>query len=363
MNMFTFGDYLETIMKVTPFARQLKNRKRIWMRIYIEKGVRSEQPTNLYLTGDKIKDKKNWKTAKDEATLIEASIIEGDLKSLRSKGKKIKVKKYLSIYLNNYTKKDRRMIKYSIEKFEAFIGHKQLNMNDLNNKHIKDFFDYLKSDEAGLSGETPNNYFTRFKKIIRAAIDDNFVDKNILDNIKMKSPRDSVKKEILTIDEIKLLNQVYWGNEEVKNAFLFACFTGLGYAELKKISWNRVNLKEKTLIVFREKTKEQIVNTLHTSAIKILELQKAKDYNTIFKLKSDNAVNKVLKNAVKKAKIEKSISFYCGRHSFAVNLLKNGANLKTVADCLGHTTTKHTLKYLNYVDELKEKAVNAIPEI
>ena len=350
-------------MKVTPFTRDLKDRKRIWLRIYIKSGDRREEPTNLYLTGNKAKDKEAMRFAELHAKEIERNIIANDLTFIPTKKNTIDAKKYLKIYLNSYTKKDKRMIRYSIEKFEDFLGNKQLKMIDLKNKHLKDYADYLKSDDAGLSGETPNNYFARFKKIIRAAIDDNLVDKNILDNIKMKSPRDSVKKEILTIDEIKQLKQVYWGNEEVKNAFLFSCFTGLGYAELKKIGWDRINLKEKTLIVFREKTNEQIVNTLHPSAVKILEEQKLKSYNTLFKLKSDTAVNKVLKNAVTQAKIEKSISFYCGRHSFAVNLLKNGANLKTVADCLGHTTTKHTLKYLNYVDELKEKAVNAIPEI
>ena len=348
-------------MKVTPFTRQLKDRKRIWLRIYIKSGDRREEPTNLYLTGNKVKDKEAVRFAELHAKEIERNIIANDLKFIPSKKNTIEIRKYLNIYLEKYTKKDKRMIKYSIEKFEDFLGSKALKVSDLTNKHLKEYFDYLKSDDAGLSGETPNNYFARFKKIIRAAIDDNLVDKNILDNIKMKSPRDSVKKEILTIDEISKLKEVYWGNEEVKNAFLFACFTGLGYAELKKIKWDRVNLKEKTIVVFREKTQEQIVNTLHPFAIKILETQKEKGFNTIFNLKSDTAANKVLKNAVTKASIEKSISFYCGRHSFAVNLLKNGANLKTVADCLGHTTTKHTLKYLNYVDELKGLAVNAIP--
>ena len=39
----------------------------------------------------------------------------------------------------------------------------------------------------------------------------------------------------------------------------------------------------------------------------------------------------------------------------------NGANLKTVADLLGHSTTQHTIKYLNYTDPLKEEAINKLP--
>lgn len=36
--------------------------------------------------------------------------------------------------------------------------------------------------------------------------------------------------------------------------------------------------------------------------------------------------------------------FHCGRHSFAVNILNNGANIKTVASLLGHSGLKHTEK-------------------
>jgi len=66
---------------------------------------------------------------------------------------------------------------------------------------------------------------------------------------------------------------------------------------------------------------------------------------------------------MKQAGIHKNISFYCGRHTFATQLLLNGANLKTVADCLGHTSTTHTVKYLNYVDALKTEAIGALPGI
>lgn len=36
--------------------------------------------------------------------------------------------------------------------------------------------------------------------------------------------------------------------------------------------------------------------------------------------------------------------FHCFRHSFAVNILNNGANIKTVASLLGHSGLKHTEK-------------------
>lgn len=53
--------------------------------------------------------------------------------------------------------------------------------------------------------------------------------------------------------------------------------------------------------------------------------------------------------------------FHCARHSFAVNILNNGANIKTVASLLGHSGLKHTEKYTRAVDKLKEEAINSLP--
>ncbi len=54
---------------------------------------------------------------------------------------------------------------------------------------------------------------------------------------------------------------------------------------------------------------------------------------------------------------------HCARHSFAVNILNNGANIKTVASLLGHSGLKHTEKYTRAVDKLKEEAINSLPEL
>ena len=70
-----------------------------------------------------------------------------------------------------------------------------------------------------------------------------------------------------------------------------------------------------------------------------------------------------LKYWVKRAKIQKHITWYCARHSFAVNILNNGANIKTVASLLGHSGLQHTEKYTCAVDELKQKAIDSLPEL
>lgn len=57
------------------------------------------------------------------------------------------------------------------------------------------------------------------------------------------------------------------------------------------------------------------------------------------------------------------ITFHCARHSFAVNVLNKGANIKTVSSLLGHTSLKMTERYLHVVDSLKQDAIDSLGEI
>lgn len=83
----------------------------------------------------------------------------------------------------------------------------------------------------------------------------------------------------------------------------------------------------------------------------------------IFSLPSYEMCSKAIRRWVKRAGINKHISWHCARHSFAVNILNNGANIKTVASLLGHSGLKHTEKYTRAIDSLKQDAINSLPKI
>ena len=55
--------------------------------------------------------------------------------------------------------------------------------------------------------------------------------------------------------------------------------------------------------------------------------------------------------------------FHCARHSFATNILSNGANIKVVASLLGHSDLRHTEKYVRAVDSLKQAAIDSLPAL
>lgn len=353
-------------MSVTLREKELKNGvKSLYLDIY-HNGQRSYEFLDIKID-PKIQSAQQKKELEEVAALIRANR-ESDLLTsgtgyIPKRKKQVSFSIYFQGYLNAYQKKDLRMIKGAFGQFEKFRGKKAYQMSDINLKLCKAFKEYLQSDIAGLSGETPKNYFTRFKKVLAAATEEGYFRENPASKIEWKGENnENLKKQVLSADEMKLLWNTHCGNDEVKRAFLFACNTGLGAAELRQLKWK--DLADNRLKVGRQKVETQEIHIrLSKTAIALLGERGKREEKAFNLTQSDNAINKVLKNWVERAEIDKHITMYCGRHTFAVQLLENGANLKTVADCMGHSSTKHTVKYLNYVDSLRDAAIDSLPDL
>lgn len=59
----------------------------------------------------------------------------------------------------------------------------------------------------------------------------------------------------------------------------------------------------------------------------------------------DRSLSEVLKQAVEKAKIKKTVTLHCLRHSYATQLLESGTNLRYIKDILEHRSSKTTEIY------------------
>ncbi|MER3318886.1 MAG: site-specific integrase [Allomuricauda sp.] len=283
--------------------------------------------------------------------------------------KKVTIPQYIEAYLANYRLKDIRSIKNALNKFQQYLreekGKPNLSMSSLNRLYIEGFKQYLLY-HAGLTGETPYSYWKRFKKVLIYAEKQGYLKESVYKGVKWESKNKKAEKnlvkQVLTEEEIQTLKNTYCGNDEVKRAFLFACYSGLGYSEFKRLRWR--NIVNNRLVINRSKVDSSEIN-IQLSSSAIILLGEAKDPDElVFDLKnkgkflSEVAIKKNLTGMMRRAKIDKNITFYCGRHTFAVRLLSNGANLKTVADALGHSSTAHTVKYLNYVNSIKDDATS-----
>jgi len=82
----------------------------------------------------------------------------------------IKYNDFAESFIQNYKEKDVRMIDSTDKKFRIYIKDNKFKLSDFNPSIIKGYIAYL-NDESGLKGDSPHNYFTRFKKMIKGVLD------------------------------------------------------------------------------------------------------------------------------------------------------------------------------------------------
>ncbi|MEF2115224.1 MULTISPECIES: tyrosine-type recombinase/integrase [Clostridium] len=138
-------------------------------------------------------------------------------------------------------------------------------------------------------------------------------------------------------------------------------------SELTNLKMEDVDLKDKVIHVIGKGQKYRkipISNKLYTILIEYLDNRKSSS-NYFFVTRvtakvSNQYINLCLKEAVKKAEINKDISCHSLRHSFASNLLLKGATIQDVRELMGHADVKTTSIYLHSIAENLRSSVNLL---
>lgn len=167
------------------------------------------------------------------------------------------------------------------------------------------------------------------------------------------------KKDTLTLEEIQKLANTPTEGTEVKRAFLFSCVTGLRWIDVSSLTWEDINLQAGYMNIRQSKTEKDIRINLNDTAQKILG-KAQKDAEKVFNLPTANGCNKTVKLWVKRAGIKKKITWHNARHSFGTNLIFFGTDLITASSLLGHASLKHTQRYVQAANELKERATDKL---
>lgn len=261
-------------------------------------------------------------------------------------------------YLNNYTKKDKRVMRAVYLLFKEFAPP-PLSTKQIDEILCTKFKEFL---ENRLRGESPQGYFARFKKFLLFSSrgKDRIFKQSPANDIKNFKVEKSLEKDTLTIEEIRALVSSDCGNKDVKRAFLFACNTGLRFVDIKALKWE--NIKGDNLVLKQAKTDINVKIFLNENAKQFLG-NKGKEDEFVFNLPSHNATIKNLEYWAKRAGIEKHITFHCARHTFGTLLAYYENDILTISKLMGHTSLKHTTKYIRVAEEIKKKAVNSIPDI
>lgn len=275
-------------------------------------------------------------------------------------GKKTIVAEWMQSYIDKYQKKDKRILQGALNRFSDFLKEAKmtgLTFGNLNEVIIVDFISYLESKSVG---EGASSYFKRFKKMVKYAFKTKLMKEDILQFIDRKVAGRAKRKDILTLDELSILSATPTDGPEVKRAFLFCCMTGLRWTDVKSLKWENVNLKDRSITLVQNKTGDSLYINLNDTAISLLGKSSEQTADLVFKLPTPAGANKTIRLLIKRANIHKRISWHCARHSFGTNLILSDIPILTASKLLGHSSLKHTQRYVDTARELKEKAVDTL---
>lgn len=205
---------------------------------------------------------------------------------------------------------------------------------------------YLKT-EKNFQQSTLNKAIQRFRKVIKHAISEDYIDKDPFMLYKAKR----VKKEVvfLSPEQLKKLEETNFKVkriQQIKDIFVFCCYTGLGFSEMKNLKKNDIALDfdgELWLAVKRVKTNSSYKVPLLSKAKEIKRKYNIDDSEYVFPKVSNPNFNAYLKEIADIVGIEFNLTHHISRKTFASTvLLYNNAPIAIVSRLLGHSKIQTT---------------------
>lgn len=261
--------------------------------------------------------------------------------------------------LKNYYTTERYLYKFLKKNFKT----DNFYLKHLSHGFIIDFEHFLRTFKPKKERRTCSNngtmkHLERLKKMINLAVKLEWIPKNPFVNYQLKFQKN--ERHYLNEHELGILEQTIFSSqslEKVQNIFIFSCYTGLSYIDIKELTGDQVvkNINGSDWIYTRRiKTNETVKIPLLKQAQEILckyHEKKGARNELIFPTISNQKMNSYLKEIASSIGIRKNITFHSARHTFATTVtLANGVPIETVSKLLGHTKLATTQIYARVLE-------------
>ena len=236
---------------------------------------------------------------------------------------------------------------YRNEFAQLLYALKERNVDELDAERLRSYFLYC-VNELKLSENTLNSRINAVKFYFEVVIKR---EKFFFEIPRPKKP--SILPKVLSANDIK---KIFEATTNLKhNTMLKICYgMGLRVSEIVKLKIKDIDSERMQAFIERAKGKKDRYVNLPESILEQLRSYylefKPKDY--LFEGQyggeySIRSAQKVFTDALKKAKINKTIGIHGLRHSFATHLMENGTDAIFIQKLLGHNDIKTTLKYIH----------------
>jgi len=269
----------------------------------------------------------------------------------------------------DYSKITIRRYNTSYNRLEAYIKEKfkkdEYNIVDINHSFVIGYENFLKTSYLSSQGKpithnTTVKFMKQLKKIVRIANANGWLTTDPFAKIKIREKK--VDRGFLTEEELnKLINLdlKIARLSEVRDCFVFSCFTGLAHSDLARLT-------KKNIVTGTDGNKWIKINRKKTdslSTIPVLEvsqelIDKYKNHvycvvkNSLLPVKSNQKMNAYLKEIGRIAGIDKDLTTHLARHTFATTVtLNNDVPIESVSKMLGHSSITTTKIYARLLDK------------
>ena len=218
------------------------------------------------------------------------------------------------------------------------------------------------------------------RALYNAAIRNGFVsrEKYPFMDYKISKLKGKLEKKALSMDEIKAIMNLDFSKHpnlfNSYNYFMFSFLTrGMNFIDMMKLTWS--NIQNGKIKYQRSKTKRRFTLEILPQVQKILNYywERRRDTNYVFpillqegltaqqiqnrKHKTLKKFNKDLKELAELAGVQKTISSYVARHSYATVMFHKGTSMEIISEAMGHSHVNITKTYLKeFGDEIVDKA-------
>lgn len=283
------------------------------------------------------------------------------LRELLKYHKKNEIQKLEKGTAKNYSSTEKYLLSFMSEKYRTSY----IPLTQINYAFVLSFENYLRTCKPLMISQPLNNngimkHLERLKKMTTIACKLDCIKQDPFAFFNSKfTPYD---RQYLTIEELRLIEELYLidiGLRRVRDCFVFACYTGLSYVDVKWLRPEQVVIGidgDEWIFTKREKSKTSVkiplLNNAKEVLVKYSDAGYGKNKELLLPVYANQKCNTYLKKIVAKCKIDKNISFHAARHTFATTVtLANGVPLESVSKLLGHRRLSTTQIYVGVMEK------------
>lgn len=313
----------------------------------------------------------------------------------KSLGELIGIYRKEQAIIRQWSYKTSRIVKQSLDNLLETFGE-NASLEGFDNAKVATLINHMTSKncsykeldntvQSGYKNSTTNIYMSHIQSFAKWAVEKEYVRECALTK-KMKKLKTAKMPVIyLTIEEINRMRSIKTTipEKEVMDCFVFCCFTGLRYSDMKNLRWSQI--KEDSIEIVTQKTHDLIEIELNDFSRDILNSrQRGKMDDHVFMPPANDYYNKIVKSIAKKADISEPVKTitYIGslrtektfpkwefitshtpRKTFVTNALSLGISPSIVMKWTGHKQFEAMQPYIEIVSKAKQKSMQLFNSI